>query len=212
MKELLRKNKHVFVLLYVIVYFIWFFTLENRSAANHYIVYCKIDDYIPFNELFVIPYILWFAYICIVVLYLMLTSVKDFYKCTAFLFIGMTICLIIYTFWPNAQNLRVTSFERNNIFTQLVNWFYSNDTPTNVCPSIHVYNSIGAHIALMHCEKTKKNKLVMTASWILMISICLSTMFIKQHSFVDFSCAIILAAVMYLAVYKINYKKLFQKK
>lgn len=170
-----------------------------------------VDDYIPFNELFVIPYILWFAYIVITVLYFFFTSKEEFYHCTAFLFIGMTICLIIYTLWPNAQDLRVTDFERNNIFVDLVKVFYANDTSTNVCPSIHCFNSIGAHIAISRNARLKKYPVIQAVSFVLMISICLSTMFIKQHSFVDFVAAIVLSIIMYFAVYKLDYSALFVK-
>lgn len=209
MKKFFSKYKHGLVLLYMFVYFAWFFALEKRTNVNFKTMYSPIDDYIPFIEIFVIPYILWFVYICVVVLYLMFASKEDFFKCCAFLFGGMTICLIIYTIWPNAQNLRVNPFPRNNVFTRLVSMFYTADTCTNVCPSIHVYNSIGAHIAIIHCEKLKKIRWVRISSLILMVLICLSTMFIKQHSFVDFVAGVALAAIMYVVVYKVNYKELF---
>lgn len=207
MKVQSREYKHAWILLYMVIYFVWFFALENRSSVKFTNVYCKIDDYIPFWEIFVIPYILWFFYIMVTVLYLFFVSKKEFYQCTAFLFIGMTICLIIYTIWPNAQNLRVDPLPRDNFFTGLVNMFYSADTSTNVCPSIHVFNSIGAHIAIWRCESLKKHPVIRYGSLILMILICLSTMFIKQHSFVDFLCGVLLAAVMYVLVYKRKNRK-----
>jgi len=211
MKKLISEYKHAFILLYMFVYFAWFFFLEGRQDVTFVKMYCKLDDYIPFNELFVIPYILWFAYIVVVVLYLLFASKEDYYKCCAFLFIGMTICLIIYTIWPNAQDLRVKTFPRQNLLTDLVNMFYTADTSTNVCPSIHVYNSIGAHIAVAHCNKLKEKHIIKACSFILMVLICLSTMFIKQHSFIDFACALLLAAIMYILVYRVDYKKVFHK-
>lgn len=207
MKELLKKNKHVFILSYMFIYFIWFFLLEGRDDVAFKNMHCIVDNYIPFIEVFVIPYILWFLYIATTVLYMLFTSKEDFLKCCAFLFTGMTICLIIYTIWPNGQNLRVTEFPRDNIFTDLVKMFYAADTPTNVCPSIHVYNSIGAHIAIWRSQKLKKHPVIRYGSLLLCISICLSTMFIKQHSFIDFVCGIILAAIMYVMVYRIDYSR-----
>lgn len=203
MKFQLKDYKHGWVLLYMIIYFTWFILLEQRDDVHFTNVYCKIDDYIPFLEIFVVPYILWFFYIGVTVMYLFFLSPKDFYKCTAFLFIGMTICLIIYTVWPNEQNLRMDTFPRNNIFTKVINMLYTTDTSTNVCPSIHVYNSIGAHIAIWRCEHLKNHPWIRYGSLILMILICLSTMFIKQHSFIDFICGILLAGVMYILVYKL---------
>lgn len=211
MKEFLKKYRYAYILSYMFVYFIWFLLLEARKDVAFTNMYCIIDDYIPFLEIFVIPYILWFLYISVTVVYMLFASKEDFLKCCAFLFIGMTICLIIYTIWPNAQNLRVTEFPRDNILTDLVKMFYVADTSTNVCPSIHVYNSIGANIAIWHCKNLKKHPVIRYSSLVLCILICLSTMFIKQHSFVDFVCGILLAAIMYVLVYRIDYSK-FRKK
>jgi len=212
MKNFLKKYRHAYLLLYMFLYFTWFLILEKRDNITFYNMHSVVDDYIPFLEIFVIPYILWFLYIAVTVFYLLITSKKDYYQCCAFLFIGMTICLIIYTFWPNAQNLRPNSFPRDNIFTDLVNMFYSCDTSTNVCPSIHCYNSVGAHIAIWRCEHLKKYPWIRYGSLILMISICLSTVFIKQHSFIDLVCGILLAGIMYVLVYCIDYSKLFKTK
>lgn len=203
MKFRIKNYKHAWVFLYLLVYFTWFILLEKRTDIPFQNIGCKIDNYIPFLEFFVVPYILWFLYIYLTVVYLFCVSPKEFYQCTAFLFIGMTICLIIYTIWPNAQELRVETFPRNNVFSRLVNMFYTTDTPTNVCPSIHVYNSIGAHISIWRCEHLKNRPFIRYGSLVLMILICLSTMFIKQHSFVDFICAILLACIMYVFVYRI---------
>lgn len=209
LKELLSKYKHAWVLLYVPIYFIWFFALEKAVTTDYYSVHIWLDDYIPFNELFVIPYYIWFPYIVITIAYFFITSRKEFYKCTAFLFTGMTICLIIYTIWPNGQDLRPSVYPRNNFLINIVRHLQTTDTPTNVCPSIHVFNSIGAHIAIVRSEKLKKYKWITITSFIIMVLICMATVFLKQHSVFDGICAVILAAILYLAVYVPDYSKVF---
>lgn len=212
MKDFIKKYKHAWVLSYFFIYMTWFLYLEKHITTEYTAIHTFIDDLIPFNEFFIIPYYLWFAYIVVTVAYFFFTSKEDYYKYTAFLFIGMTICLIIYTIWPNGQNLRPTEFERDNIFVDLVKSLYSTDTSTNVCPSIHAYNSIGAYIAISNSEKLSKYKWVKYISFILSLFICLSTMFLKQHSALDVICAIVLSIVMYLLVYSVNYGKIFAKK
>lgn len=206
MKELIKKYKHGWVLSYFFIYIVWFFALEKTVTTQYASIYLPIDDLIPFNEWFVIPYCLWFAYIFITVAYFFFTSKDDFYKCTAFLFIGMTICLIIYTVWPNGQNLRpnLSTLGRDNILLRIVAHFYNTDTPTNVWPSIHVFNSIAVHIAIHRNERLKKLKWIQISSFILMVLICLSTMFIKQHSAFDAIAAIALSFIMYIAVYGLS--------
>ena len=92
-----------------------------------------------------------------------------------------------------------------------VAWLYSTDTPTNLFPSIHVYNSLGIHFAVMHSSYFKDKKHVQHASLVLCVLIILSTMFIKQHSVFDVSTAFMLAFVMYNVVYIKNWMHLPQK-
>lgn len=211
MKNWFKKYKHALLFLYFLIYLPWFFYLEKTIVTNYTPVHMKLDDLIPFNELFVIPYLLWFGYIAVTMGYFFFTSKGDFYRCCAFLYIGMTICLIIYTVWPNGQDLRPTEFARDNILVDFVKNLYITDTSTNVCPSIHVFNSIGAHIAISHSEKLKKHKVIVWGSLILAILISLSTVFLKQHSVFDGICAIGLSIVLYFLVYKVDYSKLLDQ-
>lgn len=212
MKQIYEKYKHGWILSYFFLYLVWFFYLESRTNVNFINVYVPLDDYIPFNEIFIIPYLLWFLYIAVTISYFFFTSKEDYFKCTAFIFIGMTICLLIYTIWPNAQNLRPEVFTRENILVDIVKTLYQTDTSTNVCPSIHVYNSVGVHIAIMQSKRLKNKKWLHIGSLILAVSICLATVFLKQHSVFDGICALLLSTVMYFLVYRINYANLFSKK
>lgn len=206
MKEFFQKYKHAWLLSYMFIYFMWFFYLENRGWVPVKIIHTALDDIIPFNEFFFIPYALWFLYIPAVILFFLFKSKEDYFKICAFLFTGMTICLIIYTIWPNGQNLRPHGFLRDNFLVDMVKRLYGFDTSTNVCPSIHVFNSIGAHIAIMESRLFKNNRLIRTGSFILAFLICLSTVFLKQHSVIDGLCAIVLACVLYLIVYRVNHQ------
>lgn len=208
MKELLGKYKHAWILSYFIIYVVWFLYLENRTSVSYYPIHIGLDDRIPFCEYFIIPYLLWFAYVAIAIIYFFFVNKQDYYKCCAFLFIGMTICLIIYTIFPNQQNLRPLVFERQNIFTQIVQGIYTTDTSTNVCPSIHVFNSLGVFIAIMESESLRKNKVICMGAGTLTVLICLSTVFLKQHSVIDGLCALGLATILYAFIYKANYAKL----
>ena len=208
MKRLVGKYKHAWILLYFIIYVVWFMYLENRTSVSYYPIHIGLDDMIPFCEYFIIPYLLWFAYVALTIIYFFFVNKKDYYKCCAFLFIGMTICLIIYTFFPNQQNLRPVTFERQNIFTDIVQIIYSTDTSTNVCPSIHVLNSLGVFISIIESEALRKKKVICVGSGVLSVLICLSTVFLKQHSVIDGLCALGLAIVLYAFIYKVNYTKL----
>lgn len=197
------KYKHAIpALLYLAIYLIWFFLLERRTQHGYEVIHMAADDYIPFCEYFVIPYFLWFAYVTAEVIYFFFQSKEDYKRTCIFLFTGMTIFLIVSTLWPNGHHLRPSSFERDNLFTQLVGFLYSIDTPTNLWPSIHVYNSLGAHFAISRSQLFRQRRGIRIGSLVLCVSIILSTMFLKQHSVFDVLTAFVMAAVMYTLVYR----------
>ncbi len=209
-KQFFKKYKHAVLLAYFAFYMPWFSFLNTFTPAreNVTMMHCPLDDYIPFCEWFAIPYFIWFAYIAFGFAFLIFTSRREFVRMCIFLYTGMTICLIIYTIFPNGQNLRVdyTQLGRNNILISVISSLQSMDTPFNVFPSIHCLNSIGMHIAI--AKSKNANKPMVICSFILAVLIILSTVFIKQHSIVDMFGAFVLAVPLYFLAYKPKYAKI----
>jgi len=193
------------MLIYFAIYLTWFVWLEKTNTKNYWVIHMKADDYIPFCEFFVIPYLLWFLYVFIVVAYVLFNDKQEFKKACAFLMTGMTVFLVISTLWPNGHHLRLTEMPRDNIFTAMVEQLWKTDTATNLWPSIHVYNSLGAHFAVIHCKKLMDARFgfaIKIGSGILAVSIILSTVFLKQHSVFDLLTGLAMGAVMYAIVYR----------
>lgn len=201
MKHLVKYKHAIPSLIYAVIYMVWFGYLE-RTVKHYKLIHVALDDYIPFCEVFIIPYLLWFIYVAAVLLYFFFKDRDEYFKTCAFLFTGMTVFLIISTLWPNGQRLRPFILPRNNVFTRLVAMIYSTDTPTNLWPSIHVYNSLGCHFAIIKSRHFIKHRGIRHASLILCISIIMSTMLVKQHSVFDVTTAFIMAAIMYVLVYQ----------
>lgn len=213
MKKKLEQIKHGWIIpAFFSVYLVWFFLLEKKQTSNITLIHASLDDVIPFVEYFIVPYVLWFFYIGAAFVYMLFDEKKDFYQMCGFLFSGMIIALFVCTVFPNGLNLRPVSFERDNVFTKAVKFLYTIDTSTNVCPSIHVFNSIGVHIALSHNERFRKHKFLNAASFILCISIILSTVFLKQHSVIDVVCASVMALILYPIVYWVDYEAIRQRR
>lgn len=212
-KQFISKYKHGVLLSYFFIYITWFTYLERTVTTKFYPLHSRLDELIPFNEFFVIPYFLWFFYIFVTVAYFLLTSKKEFYKCCANLFIGMTVCLLIYTIWPNGHYLRVdlNSLGRSNIFITMLSNLYSIDTATNVFPSIHVFNSVAAFIAINKNQHLRKMKWLQWSTFLLTILICMSTVFLKQHSIMDVFGGLALNIIMYVLVYVPTWVKGNQK-
>lgn len=200
-KDFFYRYRHGWILSYLIIYQIWFIYVERTVTRRFHIVHTALDDYIPFVEIFIVPYLLWFGYVAFAIAWFFFKDVQDYYKLCIFLFVGMTVFLIVSTVYPNGHYLRPRVFERDNVFISMVKGLYMIDTPTNLFPSIHVYNSLGVHLAVMHSEKLKEKKWVRRGSFIMMLSIIASTMFLKQHSVFDVVTGCVMALVMYTLVY-----------
>lgn len=218
MKKVFFKYKHALMFLYFLIYLPWFAWLEKTVGNSpEYIIHVKIDDFIPFNEYFIVPYMLWFFFIAFWVLFFFFKDIKEFYQLTCFLFIGMTIFLIVCTLFPNGQQLRPEEFARNNIFTDWVKHLYEIDTPTNIAPSIHVYNTLCVCFAVQRSSYLKKhlNKMpryfLCLATGFVSILIILSTMFLKQHSAFDVIAAFIMWAALYRLIYRPAYSTQSEK-
>lgn len=197
----LEKNKHFLLQGYFLIYLPWFAHVERTVTTHFHVIHMALDDYIPFCEYFIIPYLLWFAYVAFGIIYFYFKNKDEYFRLCTVLFTGMTLFLIISTIYPNGHYLRPVSFERQNIFTALVAWLYKADTATNLFPSIHVYNSIAINMAVWHADNFKKKPLIRVVSALMMVSIILSTMFLKQHSVFDVTTGILFAVFMYTLVY-----------
>ena len=195
---------HLKLLLGWVVYFILFVLTENLIPAEScYVVHCAIDDLIPFCEIFLIPYVFWYLLIIISLGYFLLYNVDSFKRLQIFIIITQVVAMAIYIFFPNRQDLRPTQFPRDNFLTRSVAFLYRIDTNTGVCPSLHVAYSIG--IASVWLKEKGVHLLWKSFVVISAILICLSTMFIKQHSAVDFFAALVVCLLAEAIIYGKDY-------
>ena len=200
--------------IYSIIYLIVFFLLEDRKIYGMNIIRSSVDNSIPFCEYFIIPYILWFFFIGFTVLWFMFynKNEKEYLQLIVSLMIGMTVFLFVSWIYPNAHYLRPVVFPRDNVFTDMVRLLYKTDTSTNILPSIHVYNSVAACVAVARCRALQNRSMVIAGTSLLTICIILATVFLKQHSVVDVVLAFALNFVVYLVVYYVDDHRGFLKR
>ena len=186
---------HIKLLLFWPVFGLVFLSLERfRPHAAYHVMHCALDDMIPFSEWALIPYLLWFAYLIGALAYTFFFDVPAFRRMMWFVIVTYTAATVIYFLYPTQQLLRPEVFARDNALTRAVVWFYTFDTNTNVCPSLHVIGSASALFAIRDCPRFRKRAWQMT-SVILALCISLSTVFMKQHSVLDVLCALPVCAL-----------------
>lgn len=180
---------HLKLLLGWVVYFVLYFLTETLIPAEICTpVSMWLDQVIPFCEWFVIPYVFWYGLIVISLGYFLLYNIDSFQRLQIFMIITQIVATAIYIIFPNRQDLRPAVFPRDNFLTQWVMFLYRIDTNTGVCPSLHVAISIG--IASVWVKEKEVSWLWKGFVLVSAILICLSTMFIKQHSAADFFAAL----------------------
>ena len=172
------------------------FVLIEQVVEPRYIIWCPLDDLIPFCEYFIVPYATWFVELAVIPLLLLQYDRKQYYYLCAVMFTGMTLCLGLYLIFPNGLDLRV-EITRQNIFADLVRLIQAVDTPTNVCPSIHVASAMAMDLAICRSVLGQRRWVRMLANSVFVL-ISLSTVFLKQHSVIDIFWGVAVTAVLHL--------------
>lgn len=188
---------HLKLLLFWPLYgFMFLFVERLYKVETYHSMHCFLDDKIPFCEFFLIPYLFWFVFLIGIHLYTLLYDVEAFRKLMKYIIITYSFTILIYLVFPTCQELRPLSFERSNLFTKFIEGFYAFDTNTNVCPSIHVIGSLAVMFTAWNTNglDTPKWKSVFGVTAVL---ICVSTVFMKQHSVLDVLAALPICLIAY---------------
>ena len=201
---------HLKLLLGWVVYFLFYFLTENFiPVENCHVIHSALDDRIPFNEFFFIPYCFWYLLIVISLGYFALYDVENFRNLQTFIIITQVVAMTVYILYPSVQNLRPTEFARDNFFTWLAGIIYTLDTPTGVCPSLHVAYSLG--IGSCWLKEKSASKLWKGFVVFSVILISLSTAVVKQHSVIDIAAALPVGLLAEILVFGKYWKNKLRK-
>lgn len=207
--------RHVLLLLYWPAYLLSFILIERLCPAPVYhTVWCRLDDLIPFCEWFIFPYMSWHVSLLWMSLYTLAYDIGAFKRFMWNLILTTAIAVATYVIWPNQQLLRpdLSTLGRSNILTWAAGIIYTVDTCTNVCPSLHCIGGFAILFAAMDMPNFRR-KIGWVIFFILFaLMICASTVFMKQHSIVDFFAAIPVILIGWFAVYCRPWKKAFASK
>ena len=190
--------RHLKLLVFWPLYLVLFQFVERLFPVETYhVVHCALDDIIPFHEAFLIPYVLWFVELIYMTFYTLLYNIDVIRQYMKYIIITYLAATFIHMVLPTCQNLRPAVFPRDNVLAYFVSLIYAFDTNTNVCPSIHVLGALGVCFAAWKLERFQTR--VWKSFWFVLASlICLSTVFMKQHSVLDIFAALPIAALAYL--------------
>jgi len=197
-----------------VAYFVLYFITENLIPADRFhVIHCALDDMIPFNEYFVLFYCFWYILIVISLLYFFLYDVNSFRRLQIYIMITQAIAMLIYIIYPSIQLGRPDVMPNDGFLCQIMAFIYAFDTPTGVCPSLHVAYSVGIASVWNKYRKAPKTWKAFVVLSAVLISI--SVTFVKQHSAVDVIMALPVAAVAEYIVFGRKHaarRRLFKRK
>jgi membrane-associated phospholipid phosphatase len=192
-------GKLCFMIIIPLVSTIHIFILNNyRPGTREYKIF--IDDWIPFVKYFAVPYQFMVLFITIVLIYFAIVDYRYYFKLLATVLIATGICYIIFYFFPSTVNRPVDSNGNlirvgGDFFLDMVQNIRDNDKPYDCFPSIHV---ISCYLPMLFVLKHNKSMLMNIFAFISGVSITLSTMFLKQHYFMDAFVSIIMGTILFL--------------
>lgn len=206
----LRRNPHCLAALYFVLYVPAFLLLERFSPEQYAVLWHPLDNMIPFCSWFVLPYLSWLLLMPFALLYYLICDGKEFLRLGFIMFTGMTVCLITYAVWPNGLDLRAP-LPDGGLLCRMVAVVRAQDTPTNVCPSIHVASSVAIAIVTRRAARFRGRPLLKLGVDLLVLLICASTVFIKQHSVIDVFWGVLLSAGLAVPAYRVRWRNVLQK-
>lgn len=196
--------RHLWLLGTWLIYFALYFLTENLIPAERcHVMHCFLDDLVPFNEYFLIFYTGWYLLVFGSVAYYLMYDVKRFRELDLYIFVTQMVAMFFYIVLPSRQDLRPAAFPRENFFTWVMGLIYTFDTDTGVCPSLHVAYSWAIFNVMVKDEHLAKWFKVFLGLFAVMV--CLSTSFVKQHSFLDIFAAIPVVLLGEILIYGKSY-------
>lgn len=180
----------------IVVCIVWNTLVYNmtRFFTNkmpHYDFSIKLDSYIPFVSSFVVIYILSYVLWIIGFLVFAKESRSLCNELFAAEFVCKTICLFCFVIIPTTMTR--ANVPSGGVLNWLTNAVYSLDQPNNLFPSIHCMESWICFRGALRCKKV--HPMYSKVWFVLAILICMSTVFVKQHVFVDIIGGIVVAEI-----------------
>ena len=160
----------------------------------------ELDNLIPFVPVFIVFYVL--AFVQWGLNYLLLLAEEDgfLYKYINAEIIGKAVCIFFFIMIPTTiQRPEVTG---TGIFSWMTRTIYFFDTPVNLFPSMHCFQSWLCMRAAVETDMLPRR--VKIYSILFTLGVVISTVCVKQHVFIDTVTGITLAELSLLFVSEVS--------
>ena len=177
------------------------------NSMVHHNASIFIDHYIPFWPFFISFYILAFGEWIVGYILIARESKEYCYRYFSAELIAKTICLFFFLVFPTTMERPLADGEGLWLF--LTRFIYSMDASVNLFPSIHCLESWMCFRGSQGLKKVPKWYKYFI--FFFSVCVCLSTVFVKQHVFIDIIGGILAVEIGLFIAKKWNTGRLFSQ-
>lgn len=176
------------------------YKILNNNPREAVILSTNVDDKIPFLPVFILPYIIWYAFILGYLVYFWYKDTRVYLKTLTMIVIGELVCFVIYFFFQTT--VPRPNLVGDGILIDLVGIIYSHDQPYNAFPSIHVLTTFAIILGNINI----RNKHIFHSVFVPVMGslIIISTLFVKQHYILDMFASMFLTSFIYGIVFELH--------
>ena len=206
------KKYHIYYILLIAGFYCIQLLLYETSkiiSTDWHVINMKIDDLIPFCKYFIVFYFTYYFFPPIQLYLMSYNDKRKFYKILISVLLSIMVSNIC--FWVYQVKMIRPEIVGDDFFSFLVRWIYGMDKGALNCfPSIH---AIMGTLMVISGVKTKGfPKWFQITSIVFGVGCILSTVFIKQHYFIDMVVGTIIMLFFYFLVTFIDNKFLKNRK
>ena len=151
-----------------------------------------MDNYIPYSSAFIIPYVLFFPYVILTIFLLWQTNLASLLLWA--LILTTSLANLFWYLFPNGvKREKITG---NSVLDRLAKFVHTFDGETNAFPSSHVFSSL---ICTFYLSIAFPDIYIVFV--VVGVAISISTLYTKQHYFVD-----ILGGIMWFCLSVLFYR------
>ncbi len=206
-KVMPRYSRIPLLMVLIINILVYYFSRLININLEHHSLEIWIDRELPFLPEFIVIYVL--AYVQWIVGYIVISreSRKSCYKYMSAEIVAKLICCVFYIFYPTA--IARPEITDGGIFNWMTSLIFAFDPANNLFPSVHCLASYLCFRGAISAKKVGLSYKIVNL--VFAILVFLSTVFVKQHFFVDIFGGIIVVEVGILLVRLFKIDRIFIK-
>lgn len=171
----------------------WMYAATNNvEGQDVYRLITKVDEAIPFIQIFALPYSIWIFYIYVCLIYFFKKDPNVYYRSLMTYAICALLCYLIYSVFQTTVDRPVVV--GNGIVSDVMRYIYNRDQPYNCFPSIHCFSSYMVMRAIWTSSFRNKWNIILITG--MSSTIIMSTLFVKQHVIMDALAGIFMVEVV----------------